>query len=127
MCSAESDYFHKLSTPGTSPTIPHLPNILIFDDFINLGALLNFAELVLVLTPSRYNIPCLVSFTQTVYGLPRKRSREIRRWLQANFILVMDPPGDDGYDDDTRLEEMSLDWFLQHAHLLLDSVRWREE
>lgn len=124
MCTAEASYIKKLTV---TPTLAHLPNVLIFDDFINLCALLNFAELVLVLTPSRYNIPCLVSFQQTVYGLPRKRSREIRRWLQANFILVLDPPDDDGYEDDTRLAEMSLDWFLQHAHLLLDSVRRREE
>lgn len=58
--------------------------------------LLNYTEFVLVITPARYNTPCPVSFQQKEYQLPRQRGRELRRWLQKHFLLVLDPPGNDG-------------------------------
>lgn len=80
--------------------------------------LLNYAELVLVVTPSRYNTPCSVSFQQSVYGLPRRRSRQMRRWLVEHFVLVLDPDFDDGYQDDERLERLLLKSVLGQAHTL---------
>ena len=108
-------------------TIAHVPNVLIFEDFLNLAMLLNYAELVLVLTPSRYGSPCPVSFEQTIYRLPRQRSREMRCWLVKNFELVLDPPVHDGYIDQERLEELLLRSLIRQAHTLWDSIKCREE
>ena len=66
-------------------SIAHIPNVLIFDDFVNLVMLLNYAELVLVMTPARYSSPSSVNFQQTVYQLPHQRSREMHCWLLENF------------------------------------------
>lgn len=110
-----------------SDFIPHLPNLLIFEDFVNFAMLMNYAELVLVVTPSRYSSPCPVSFQDPVYELPRQRSREMRRWAQAHFALVLDPPIDDGYEDETRLEELMLRSLLGQAHTLWDLIKKRHK
>lgn len=89
--------------------------------------LLNYAELVLVVTPARYSSPCLVSFSQTVYQLPRQRSREMRCWLLENFQLMLDPPVQDGYNDEERLDALLLKSLRGQAHTLWASVKRRQE
>lgn len=89
--------------------------------------LMNYAELVLVVTPSRYSSPCPVSFKEPLYQLPRQRSREMRRWLKAHFFLVLEPPVDDGYEDETRLEGLMLESLLGQAHTLWDSIKRRHQ
>lgn len=89
--------------------------------------LLNYAELVLVLTPSRYNSPSLVSFQQVLYKLPRQRSREMRQWLVANFKLLLDPPVDDGYKNDERLNLLMVKSLVGQAHTLWRSVKDRQD
>ena len=108
-------------------SIAHIPNVLIFDDFVNLVMLLNYAELVLVVTPARYSSPSSVNFQQTVYQLPRQRSREMRCWLLENFRLMLDPPVEDGYNDDERLDALLLKSLLGQAHTLWASVKCRQE
>jgi len=108
-------------------SISHVPNVLMFEDFLNLAMLLNYAELVLVVTPARYSSPCLVSFQQTVYQLPRQRSREMRCWLLENFRLMLDPPVQDGYNDDERFDALLLKSLLGQAHTLWASVKRRQE
>jgi hypothetical protein len=110
-----------------SDSIAHIPNINIFEDFENLIMLLNYSELVLVVTPARYNSPCLLSFQQPLYALPRKRGREIRRWLLDYFELHLEPPASDGCDDTTRLESLMLQSLVKQAHTLWESVRHRDE
>ena len=89
--------------------------------------LLNYAELVLVLTPARYNLPCPVNFQQPLYGLPRKRARAIRRWLVDHFELRLEPPVADGCDDSNRLGVLMLKSLVGQAHTLWDSVERRDE
>lgn len=89
--------------------------------------LLNYAELVLVLTPCRYNSPPLVNFQQLVYQLPRQRSREIRQWLVKNFQLQIDPPIDDGYEDNERLQALMVKSLVGQAHTLWQSVKHRQD
>jgi len=125
--SVSTAIFDTRKTQLHLETIAHVPNVLIFEDFLNLAMLLNYAELVLVLTPSRYSSPCPVSFEQTLYGLPRQRSRELRGWLLQNFELVLDPPVQDGYNDKERLEQLLLKSLVGQAHTLWDSVKRREE
>lgn len=97
-----------------------------FDDFLNLVMLLNYAELVLVLTPWRYDTPSSVSFEQTMYRLPRQRSREIRSWLVRNFKLTIDPPRFDGHSDEDRLEALMLQSLSGQAHTLWHSLQRRD-
>lgn len=87
--------------------------------------LLNYAELVLVVTPWRYDSPSLVSFEQVMYQLPRKRSRELRSWLVKNFKLTLDPPHSDGYTDEDRLEGLMLQSLSGQAHTLWHSIKDR--
>lgn len=89
--------------------------------------LLNYAELVLVVTPSRYSTPSTASFQQNVYGLPRKRGREMRRWLQRNFLLVLDPPTDDGHGDNGRLGALLAKSLLGQAHTLWETAKRRDD
>lgn len=89
--------------------------------------LLNYTELVLVVTPARYNTPSPVSFQQMEYQLPRQRGREMRRWLQRHFLLVLDPPVDDGNKDNDRLEALMLKSLLGQAHTLCESLKRRIE
>lgn len=88
--------------------------------------LCNYGELVLVLTPWRYNTPSTVNFQQDFYRLPRQRSREIRRWLNRNFYLTLDPPVPDGFTDQTRLNGLLLQFLSGQAHTLCHSVKQRE-
>lgn len=108
-------------------TIPHVPNILLFEDFLNLAMLLNYAELVLVVTPYLYNSPCLLSFQIPMYRLPRQRSRELRSWLVKNFKLTLEPPGSDGFTDDNRLEALMTKSLCRQASTLWNSIRNRHE
>lgn len=87
--------------------------------------LLNYTELVLVLTPGRYSNPSLFNFEDVVYKLPRQRSRELRSWLQKNFQLVLDPPVSDGYTDEDRLTGLLLQSLSGQAHTLWASVKQR--
>lgn len=89
--------------------------------------LLNYAELVLVVTPARYDLPCRVSFQQPLYALPRKRARAIRRWLTKHFELHLNPPTPDGYDDSSRLESLMLRSLVGQAHTLWRSVEQQDE
>lgn len=106
-------------------SIPHVPNVLVFEDFLNLAMLLNYAELVLVLTPCRYDTPCLVSFQQPVYQLPRQRARELRSWLTKNFKLTLEPPSPDGHSDDDRLEALMIKSLCGQACTLWHSIKSR--
>lgn len=105
----------------------HVPNVCVFDDFLNCVMLLNYAELVLVVTPWRYDSPSLVSFEQVMYDLPRKRSRELRSWLVKHFKLMLDPPRFDGYTDDNRLEGLMLKSLSGQAHTLWHSIKNRHK
>lgn len=89
--------------------------------------LMNYGELVLVLTPSRYSSPCPVSFQQSLYQLPRLRSRDMRAWVTKHFELVLDPPFDDGQEDHARLEAMMVKFLLGQAHTLWESVKRRQQ
>ena len=108
-------------------SIAHIPTVLIFDDFVNLVMLLNYAELVLVVTPARYSSPSSVNFQQTVYQLPHQRSCKMHCWLLENFRLLLDPPVEDGYNDDERLDALLLKSLLGQAHTLWASVKRRQE
>jgi hypothetical protein len=108
-------------------TIPDLPNVLRFDDFQNLAMLLNYSELALITTPSRYNSPCLLNFEQPLYRLPRQCGREIRGWLLENFQLFLDPPVRDGFDDEGRLKALLRKTLLGQAHKLWDDLKRRDE
>lgn len=87
--------------------------------------LLNYGELVLVVTPWRYDSPCLVSFEQALYQLPRQRSRELRSWMVKHFKLMLDPPRFDGYTNDDRLETLMLKSLTGQAHTLWSSIKNR--
>lgn len=87
---------------------------------------MNYAELVLVLTPARYSLPEMFSFENVVFKLPRQRSREIRSWLIKNFQLTLDPPCSDGYTDGNRLECLLLKSLSGQAHTLWHSVKSRQ-
>jgi len=89
--------------------------------------LLNYSELVLVLTPARYNSPCSVSFQQPLYALPRQRGRAIRQWLLDHFELRVEPPVTDGYSDSDRLASLMLMSLAGQAHTLWDSVKRRND
>lgn len=89
--------------------------------------LLNYTELVLVLTPCRYHSPPLVNFQQVVYQLPRQCSREIRQWLVENFQLRLHPPIGDGYEDNERLNALMLKSLVGQAHTLWQSVKHRQD
>lgn len=106
-------------------SIPHIPNVRNFDDFQNLVMLLNYTELVLVLTPARYVNPSSLNFENVMYRLPRKRSRELRSWLAKHFQLRLDPPVPDGYTDENRLTALLLRSLSGQAHTLWDSVKRR--
>lgn len=109
-------------------SIPHVPNVLVFEDFLNLAMLLNYAELVLVVTPWRYDSPCLVSFQQPIYQLPRQCSRELRAWLTKNFKLTLEPPGGaDGYTDEDRLPALMTKFLHGQACTLWRSIRNRDK
>lgn len=105
--------------------IAHIPNVRNFEDFQNLVMLLNYSELVLVLTPARYVNPSLFNFENVIYQLPRKRSCEMRSWLAKNFQLRLDPPVCDGFTDDTRLTAVLLQSLTGQAHMLWESVKRR--
>ena|SRR5579875_2349281 len=105
-------------------TLSHIPNILNFEDFENLIALLNYAEFSLVVNPKRYSSPSPVSFQQPLYQLPRERGRAIRSWLEANFVLELDPSVEGEKADLRRLMLKSL---VGQAHTLLDSVQRSDE
>jgi hypothetical protein len=102
----------------------HIPNILNFEDFENLIAVLNYAEFSLVVNPARYSSPSPVSFQQPLYKLPRERARQMRRWLEANLILELDPPVD---GENTSLRDLMLKSLVGQAHTLLDSVQRSDE
>lgn len=87
--------------------------------------LMNYTELVLVLTPGRYADQSLFNFEQVVYKLPRQRSRQMRSWLVKHFKLVLDPPAVDGYTDDQRLNALLLQSLTGQAHTLWESVKRR--
>lgn len=87
--------------------------------------LLNYTELVLVLTLARYSNPSLLNFENVIYKLPRKHSRELRLWLAKNFQLCLDPPVRDGYTDDNRLTGLLLQSLSGQAHTLWESVKRR--
>ncbi|KIK50396.1 hypothetical protein GYMLUDRAFT_182857 [Collybiopsis luxurians FD-317 M1] len=76
-------YWHKILYEGSDKylgrierlaqdTLPHIPNVLLFEDFENLVMLLNYAELVSVVTPARYDSLELNTFDAKPYQLPRK-------------------------------------------------------
>lgn len=100
----------------------HIPNVLRFDDFETLVVLLNYSELVLAVTPSRYSLP---GFDKR-FKLPRDRGREIRVWLSKHFVLTLEPPLDDA-DDDARLDVFLLTSLIQQAHQLTDDFRRAQE
>lgn len=87
--------------------------------------LMNYTELVLVLTPARYSNPSSFNFENIVYKLPRQRSRELRSWLVKNFQLVLVPPVQDGFTDHNRLEGLLLQSLTGQAHTLWESVKCR--
>lgn len=89
--------------------------------------LANYAELVLVLTPWRYDTPCMVSFDQPLYGLPRERSRELRSWLVKNFELTLDPPVFDDFTNDTRMAALMAKSLSSQACTLFHSIRHRRK
>ena len=89
--------------------------------------LLNSSELVLVVTPARYDSPCCVNFQQPLYALPRKRGQENHHWILQHFELHLAPPAADGYDDTTRLESLMLESLVEQTHTLWDSVKRRDE
>lgn len=115
----------KLTPLRFSESLPHIPNIRNFEDFLNLVMLMNYAELVLVLTPARYCRPDMFSFSNVIFNLPRQRSREIRSWVVKNFQLILDPPCSDGYTDVNRLECLLLKSLTGQAHTLWHSVKSR--
>lgn len=87
--------------------------------------LMNYTELVLVVTPARYSNSPSFNFENVVYKLPRQRSRELRSWLVKHFQLVLDPPGGDEYTDDDRLQAILLQSLSGQAHTLWNSVKRR--
>lgn len=89
--------------------------------------LCNYAELILVLTPSRYCQGSLIGFRQSVFGLPRRRSRQIRFWLIKHFQLVLVPPSLDGLTDENRLQVVLLRFISDQTHTLWASVKRRQE
>ncbi|KAF5343519.1 hypothetical protein D9757_014940 [Collybiopsis confluens] len=126
MVEGDKAYLRRLKA-SDNDLIPHIPNVLEFGDFENLVMLLNYSELVLVLTPARYAPHSLLSFSQNLYGSPKQRGRAIRRWLVKNFELVLDPPFPDGLDNTNRLNRPMLQSLVGQAHTLWDSVARQEE
>ncbi|KAF5361225.1 hypothetical protein D9757_013232 [Collybiopsis confluens] len=126
MVEGDKAYLRRLKA-SDNDLIPHIPNVLEFGDFENLVMLLNYSELVLVLTPARYAPHSLLSFSQNLYGSPKQRGRAIRRWLVKNFELVLDPPFPDGLDNTNRLNRLMLQSLVGQAHTLWDSVARQEE
>ena len=101
--------------------------MLNFDDLENLLMLLNYSELVLVITPQRYGNSPSHTFDHSLYRLPRQRGRAIRRWLVNHFQLTLSPPAVDGFSDATRLEGLMLRSLVGQARTLWDSVERRHE
>ncbi|KIK51249.1 hypothetical protein GYMLUDRAFT_64930 [Collybiopsis luxurians FD-317 M1] len=127
-------YWHKILYEGSDKylgrieqlaqdTLPHIPNILLFEDFKNLVMLLNYAELVSVVTPARYDSLELETFDPKPYLLPHKCARELRRWLCRHFQLTLEPPADDGHRDAERMEAILETSLLCQAHKLWTDVK----
>lgn len=85
--------------------------------------LLNYVELVRVVTPRRYEKAYINTPEGVVYQIPRKCGRALRRWLVRNFQLALDPPVDDGYTDKTRLGSLMTRSLMGQCHTLLDSIK----
>jgi hypothetical protein len=85
--------------------------------------LLNYSELVSVLTPARYASTSRTAFAEV--EIPRRRGREVRDWLTLNFELTLDPPGDKEYGDVVDLKGLLLNSLLEQAHKLCDDMKRR--
>ena len=143
MCNGEVQYLNRVLACGPSgmhfikisyrelieihpESFPHIPNILNLDDFEHLVMLLNYAELVLVVTPSRYDPASSISFRDNLYRKPRECSRALRRWILKHFELTLDGSRNDEYTNSDRLESLMLKSLVQQAHLLWHSVQNRD-
>ncbi|KIK53533.1 hypothetical protein GYMLUDRAFT_250345 [Collybiopsis luxurians FD-317 M1] len=101
----------------------HVPNVFVFEDFENFVMLLNFSELVSVVTPSRYNEAD--GFDNTAFKIARQHGRELRKWLNEHFILSLVPPSKNRQQDTDVLGTLLVNSLAQQVHKLLHNIqRW---
>ncbi|KAF9059885.1 hypothetical protein BDP27DRAFT_1371013 [Rhodocollybia butyracea] len=116
----EEEYFNDIKT---NESLGHLPNLLRWDDAINVLTLLNFVDLAWVLTPIRYVGHSKEKMPLT-YAFAKEAARNLRSWIYSNFSLAL-RNNDEGVDEDDRvcsLSHMSEQYLIQNARLLVRHV-----
>ncbi|KAF5341461.1 hypothetical protein D9757_015295 [Collybiopsis confluens] len=121
MCKLGSTYLSDIKNAEDTLS-DHVPNVLDHDGFENLFYIMVYAELVSVVTPNTYHVPLPADFDRAIFERPRKRSREMLRWLTEHFTLTVE-----NGDSKKSINDLFLQSVLRHAHKLWDDVKQRDK